>query len=177
MQNADSLFLEFSAKKLRQLLSRIEACLDKLSEDQIWLRAGDSSNSVANLCLHLSGNVRQWILHGVGGREDTRERDAEFAARGGAGRAELRERLIPTVQEACAVIEQTPVERLTAIVRPQNYDVTVLEAIYHVVEHFAQHTGQILFATKALTGEDLGFYRHLTGTLQPPPPPAGQETP
>ena len=36
-----------------------------------------------------------------------------------------------------------------------------LEAIYTVVDHFAMHTGQIIFATKMLTGADLGFYAHL----------------
>ena len=52
-------------------------------------------------------------------------------------------------------------ERLSSIIHVQKYDVSVLEAIYHVVEHFAQHTGQIIFATKMLTGEELGFYNHL----------------
>jgi uncharacterized damage-inducible protein DinB len=171
------LFLEFSAKKLRQLLSRIHVCLELLDDERLWLRSGDSSNSIGNLCLHLSGNVRQWILHGVAGEPDTRARDAEFAARGGPDKAALWANLNTAVQHACAVIEQLPPEDLTRTVRPQHYDVSVLEAVYHVVEHFAQHTGQILYATKALTGADLGFYRHLSGTAQPPPPPAGQETP
>lgn len=175
--SADHLFLEFSAKKLRQFLSRIHVCLDKLDEERIWLRAGDNSNAVGNLCLHLAGNVRQWILHGVAGQPDVRQRDDEFAARGLVSKAELWQRLNATVQEACAVLEQVPAEDLTRVILPQNYDVTILEAIYHVVEHFAQHTGQILYATKALCGEDLGFYRHLAGSAAPPPPPAGQETP
>lgn len=171
------LFLEFSVNKLRQLLSRIHVCLEMLDEDRLWLRAGDSSNSVANLCLHLSGNIRQWILHGVAGQPDTRRRDSEFEARAGMDKAALWRLLHDTVQEACMVLEQLPAEDLTRTVHPQNYDVSVLEAVYHAVEHFAQHTGQILYATKALTGADLGFYRHLSGTVQPPPPPAGQETP
>ena len=45
--------------------------------------------------------------------------------------------------------------------RIQGYEVTVLHAIYHVVEHLAEHTGQIIWATKGLTGEDLGFYAYL----------------
>ncbi len=177
MESVDRLFIEFSAKKLRQYSSRIHVCLEKLSEDQIWLRAGEQSNAIGNLCLHLSGNVRQWILHGVGGQADQRHRDQEFAARGSVSKAELLALLDRTVQEACSLIERLQPGDLTRTIRPQNYDVTVLEGIYHVVEHFAQHTGQILYATKALTGEDLGFYRHLTGAEQPPPPPAGQETP
>ena len=39
-------------------------------------------------------------------------------------------------------------------------------------EHFAQHTGQILFASKQLTSQDLGFYRHLSG-----PEPHSEKTP
>lgn len=175
--SSGQLFLEFSSKKLRQLLSRIHACLEMLDEERLWLRAGDSSNSIANLCLHLSGNVRQWILHGIAGQPDTRARDAEFAARDGADKAALWDLLSSTVQEACSVLDQLPAEDLTRTVCPQNYKVSVLEAVYHVVEHFAQHTGQILYATKALTGADLGFYRHLTGVDQPTPPPAGQEAP
>ena len=54
-------------------------------------------------------------------------------------------------------------ERLAGQLVIQGYRVSVLEAIYHVVEHFSMHTGQILFATKMLTGTDLGFYRHLSG--------------
>lgn len=177
MPAAEQLFLEFSTRKLRQLLSRIHVCLDHLDETQIWARAGENSNSIANLCLHLSGNVRQWILHGITGQPDTRFRDEEFAARGGYTKHEVWVRLNETVQQACAAIEQLPPEELSRTVDPQNYDVSVLEAIYHVVEHFAQHTGQILSATKALTGTDLGFYRHLSGAVRPPPPPAGQETP
>jgi len=34
--------------------------------------------------------------------------------------------------------------------RPQAYEVTVFDAIFHVVEHFSYHTGQIVFAAKWL---------------------------
>jgi uncharacterized damage-inducible protein DinB len=169
MSELGSQFLSFSTAKLRQFAGRIETALGMLSDEQIWLRSGENSNAAGNLCLHLAGNVRQWIIHGVGGKPDIRVRAREFQARGGVSRAELLERLRSTVEEACGVIEACEPAGLLRTVRPQNYDVTVLEAIYHVVEHFAQHTGQILYATKALTGEDLGFYRHLnaSGKLEP----------
>jgi hypothetical protein len=64
--------------------------------------------------------------------------------------------------EAVAVICAVTPERLMESYQPQNYRVTILEGIYHVVEHFAGHTGQIIFATKLLTGQDLGFYKHLS---------------
>ena len=44
----------------------------------------------------------------------------------------------------------------------QNYQVTVLGAVYHVVEHFSQHAGQIIFITKLVTHQDLGYYKHLS---------------
>jgi uncharacterized damage-inducible protein DinB len=157
----DRLFLEFSASKLRQLASRIESCLGMLTEEQVWERGGENGNAIGNLVLHLCGNARQWIVAGVGGSEDVRQRDAEFAARGGVARVELLDRLRGTVADACAVIETVPAARLEYRIVVQGYDQSVLEAIYHVVEHFSMHTGQILFATKILTGADLGFYRHL----------------
>lgn len=141
------------------------------------MRAGENSNACGNLCLHLAGNVKQWILHGVGGAPDQRVRDAEFAAAGGIGRDELLQRLRSVVEESCGLIESLTDARLTEICHPQNYTVTVLEAIYHVVEHFSLHTGQIILLTKALAGVDLGFYAHLKGTATPPTPPTGQEQP
>lgn len=157
------LFLGFSVSKLRQLAERIEDCLRRLSDQQVWQRGGENQNAVGNLVLHLCGNLRQWIGHGAGALPDIRRRDAEFAARGGLSRAELSRHLASGVREAVAVLEQVGPGRLAQQVVIQGYQVTVLEAIYHAVEHFAQHTGQIIFFTKLVTGEDLGYYRHLNG--------------
>ncbi|HWZ31500.1 MAG TPA: DinB family protein [Bryobacteraceae bacterium] len=158
----ESVFLKFSAEKLDQLCGRIETCADKLTPEQIWARGTQNENAVGNLMLHLAGNVRQWILHGVGGQPDNRVRDAEFDARGEISVDELKRRLRTTVDEASALIRALPPEHLIETRTIQkHYDVTVLEAIYHVVEHFSGHAGQIIFATKLLTGEDLGFYAYL----------------
>ena len=165
-------FLDYSAKKLQQLRSRIETCLGTLNQDQVWARGSDNENAVGNLVLHLCGNVRQWIVAGVGGQPDIRDRDAEFSAQGGVSVSDLSQRLRATVEEAVAVVTAVPAERLMERMVVQKYDVTVLEAIYHVVEHFSEHTGQIIFATKMLTGSDLGFHRHLRTTAA-----HGQTTP
>jgi uncharacterized damage-inducible protein DinB len=161
MDDANRIFLDFSVRKLELLTGRIESCLDRLDGEQIWARGGENENAVGNLVLHLAGNVRQWLVSGVGGKPDIRERDAEFAARGGASVEELKQRLRAAVTEAVAAIGGLSAERLTERVTIQKYEQTVLEAIYHVVEHFSMHTGQIQFATKMLTGADLGFYSHL----------------
>jgi uncharacterized damage-inducible protein DinB len=157
----DQAFVRYTSNKLDQLASRIADCLGRLNYDQIWSRGSENENSVGNLVLHLCGNVRQWIVSGVGGAPDIRQRDAEFSARGGPEAAELSERLTGTVAEAKKVLAGLTLSRLEERRTIQNYDVTVLEAVMQVVEHFSHHTGQIIFATKLLLHEDLGYYAHL----------------
>ena len=165
-------FLEFSARKLEEFAQRIDACLGMLDEDQIWARGGGNENAIGNLVLHLCGNLRQWIVSGIGGSADVRQRDAEFAACGGVAPGELAGMLHASVAEAAQVLVSLPPERLIRRIVIQGYEVSELEAIYHVVEHFSMHTGQVLFATKMLTGADLGFYRHLQGST-----PLASQTP
>jgi uncharacterized damage-inducible protein DinB len=159
--NVEELFVRFSREKLQQLFSRIESCVEKLSSEQVWNRASGNENAIGNLLLHLNGNVGQWIVSAVGGAPDARDRDSEFAARGQIEKSELLGRLRATLDQAFRIIERLDGKRLTERVNVQGYDVTVFEAVSHVVEHFAQHTGQIIFATKLMTHQDLAFYRHL----------------
>lgn len=155
-------FLRYSSEKLDQLCGRIESCLDRLTVEQIWTRGGENQNAIGNLVLHLSGNVRQWILHGVGGQADHRVRDVEFSAREKLSAATLKQQLRPAVDQAVALFPSLSSEQLMQRISIQAYnDISKLEAIYHVVEHFSGHTGQIIFLTKWLTNEDLGFYAHL----------------
>ena len=157
-------FLNYAAEKLNQLCGRVETCLGKLTPDQIWMRGAENQNAVGNLVLHLNGNLRQWILTGIGGAPDARVRDEEFSARGGMEPEALGRLLRGAVDEALVIIRSLPPERLTERTTIQGHDVTLLEAIFHVVEHFSGHTSQIIFVTKMLTGEDLGFYSYLSSS-------------
>ena len=160
MESAISeVFLASSVKRLHQMSSHIEVCLGRLNDEQIWSRGGTHENAIGNLILHLCGKARQWIISGVGGAKDVRDRDAEFAANGEWTREQLLAHMKQTVDEAVTVLRAVTPERLTEIVTPQNQTVPALEAIYQVVAHFQQHTGQIIFATKILSGEDLGLVR------------------
>ena len=76
------------------------------------------------------------------------------------------------MDEATAVLGRVTAERLMEQLVIQGYYVTGMAANYHVVEHFSGHTGQIIFATKMLTGSDLEFYRHLRTTA-----PHSEKTP
>jgi len=152
----DRLFLDYSVRKLQQGAGRIDECLARLTKEQIWARGSANENAVGNLVLHLCGNMSQWVLSGVGGAVNGRDRDSEFAASGGT---DFRDKLRETVSSTVTVIQTA--DDLARTIQVQNYEITVLEAIYHVIEHFAGHAGQIIFATKMLTGDDLGFYKHL----------------
>jgi len=139
-------------------LPKIERCLELLRDEQIWWRANPLSNSIGNLLLHLSGNVRQWIVSGIGGVIDARDRDAEFAERSIISRDELLAKLKQTLSEADNALANFDSGRLLERTQIQGCEVTALEAILHVVEHFSMHTGQIILLTKQLTAEDMHFY-------------------
>jgi hypothetical protein len=148
-------FLDFSCRKLEQMIESLEACLIRLTDAQVWHRQGPYENAVGNLVLHLCGNARQWAIHGVGGAPDVRVREKEFSATGGFSRDELIVLFRTTVEEAKKVIASVPASRLVERITPQGRDVTVLGAIYQVVGHVQQHTGQIIILTKQITATDL----------------------
>ena len=137
---------------------KIEKCLERLTDEQIWWRPNEQSNSIGNLLLHLSGNARQWIVCGVGGATDARDRDAEFAQRDRIARTDLRSLLQRTLADVDATLAQFDANQLVERRTIQGSDVSVLEAILHVVEHFSMHVGQILYITKQVTAHDLHFY-------------------
>jgi uncharacterized damage-inducible protein DinB len=156
----------FLAQASRLLLQvhgpRIEACVRSLSPEQIWWRANPASNSVGNLALHLEGNVRQWIVSGLGGVPDRRQRDKEFSQPGPIPPRTLVARLRKAVSEADRVMRKLNAEALARTYSIQGFRVTGLQAVFHVAEHFSHHAGQIILLTKMLGGEDLKF-THLPG--------------
>jgi uncharacterized damage-inducible protein DinB len=162
METIADLFLSFSRDRLQLLGSRVTDCVGRLSNEQLWTRMGANQNAIGNLVLHLCGNVQQWIVSGVGGETDVRDRAAEFARFGGLTAGDLQVLLETTLKRAGEVMRALPASRLTETITVQHQQKAVLELIYTVVEHFAQHTGQIIFVTKTLTGEDLGYYSHLS---------------
>ena len=151
---------------LAEYHQKIARSLLPLSDQDVWWRPNERSNSIGNLVLHLRGNVTQWMIGGVGDRPHERHRQQEFDERQIVPKTVLLERLHAPVQAADDVISRVTAATLTERRRIQGYDVTVLEAIYHVVEHFGMHTGQIIFVSKARTGSDLKLW-------QPPPAATG----
>lgn len=144
-------------------LPKLLAALEVLSDSDLWWRSHEAANSAGNLVLHLAGNIRQWVVSGVGGAPDQRDRAAEFARRDPLSRAELVARITEAVLEADAVIGSTDPASLGERREIQGRRVTLLQAIYHAVEHFGMHTGQIIYIAKLRSGADLGFYEVVDG--------------
>ncbi len=136
-------------------LPKVERCLEALSDKDVWWRAGEESNSIGNLLLHLDGSTRMWIVSVVGNAADERERQQEFDERRLISRAELLDRLKRTLAEADAVLAALRAEQLLERRQTRYDEVTVLEAIFHAVEHFSMHVGQIIVLTKMRAGKDL----------------------
>jgi len=143
MTDISRAFLEKSRNLIAaDYLPKIERAIDRLSDSDIWWRPNDASNSIGNLMLHLAGNVTMWIIGGVGNRTFERHR----------------RRLNTVVHEADEIVGAVGSSELLSRRLIQGYDVSVLEAIYHVVEHFGMHTGQIILLSKIRLGEDLTLW-------------------
>ena len=133
----------------------------------LWARPNAESNSVGNLLVHLTGNVRQWMVSGVGGAPDTRDRAAEFAATDAGDAEELLSRLEAVVDEAGAVLARLTPDDLMSRRTIQGRDVTVLDAVYTCVQHFALHLGQIILMAKAQSPGAVKFYEDAGGLAKP----------
>ena len=160
MATSDDLARQIAAAASHELdsaLARIKHCVDQLANEQVWWRPSEQHNSIGNLLLHLAGNLRQWIIVGLGGGEDGRDRPAEFAARGGQPKDELLGRLDQVVREARQVLSRQTPDDLLRVRRIQGFEVTGLTAMFDSIAHFRGHTQEIIFRTRLLLGERYQF--------------------
>src|SRR5215831_1934889 len=125
--NIHTAFLQFSRRKLLdQFWPRLRSCVESLTDEQVWWRPNETSNSVGNLILHLNGNVRQWLVASFDRLEDTRNRPAEFAERQVRPLAALLEELGATIRRASDVLSRLTEADLRATFHIQGYTVTGL---------------------------------------------------
>src|SRR5271156_1831807 len=107
-----AVFLSASVKHMQLSEDTINRCLSKLSDEQMWHRGADHENSIANLLLHLDGNLRQWFLHGIDGQPDVRQRDEEFTLSPSRSCDQVRSRFAATLAESRRAVGSLPPERL-----------------------------------------------------------------
>ena len=146
---------------------KLRHCVNALPPGTVWARPNQSSNSIGNLLVHLTGNVTEWILGGVGGQSIRRDRASEFAQTDGADAGRLLDNLEVVLREADSVLARLTEDDLERSIVIQGRDTSVLGAIYHVVEHFAMHTGQIILMTKIYAPGRVQFYEDADGLARP----------
>jgi len=146
---------------------KLRHCVEALPRNAVWSRPDPGCNSIGNLLVHLTGNVTEWILGGVGGKKVSRYRAGEFAQTDGADGRKLLDNLDVVLREADSVIAGLSESDLQREVVIQDRETTVLAAVYHVVEHFAMHTGQIIYLTKIYAPNKIHFYEDAGGLAVP----------
>jgi len=150
-------FTDAARQELTEGLSKIDHCLRQLTDEQVWWRPRPEMNSIANLMLHLAGNLKQWIVSGVGGAPDVRNRPGEFADRSGASKSDVFAKLQGVIRECDAVLARLGPDDLVAPRHIQGYDLTVTRAIFHVIPHFRGHVQEIIHMTRAQLGDRYQF--------------------
>ncbi len=154
----DLLINEVRRRLIGESISRIKQCLAELTTEEIWYRPNENSNSVGNLVLHLCGNVRQWLLGGMGGYTDNRRRQAEFDERGPFPTTALVRHLDELAEEVEKVLSRITFEQLLQPVEVQNFKENGVSVLVHVVEHFSYHTGQITYYVKWRKNINTAYY-------------------
>jgi hypothetical protein len=144
-------------RRLAASLQRLEHCLGQLTDAQLWWRPREAMNSIGNLVLHLCGNLRQWLVAGIGGAADVRDRPQEFAERGPIPRDELLGRLAQVVGEVDAALAGVSDGQLLEPRRIQGFDETVLSAVFDSLAHLAGHTQEVVCLTRLQLGDAYTF--------------------
>ena len=147
-------FIAESNTRISKSFARIHHFLEQMNEDDVWWRPNDESNSMGNLVLHVCGNLRQWIVAGIGGAEDVRNRPVEFEPDSQVPTAELLELIEKLQKDMDSTLTGFDPAELLTMNRIQGYDRTNMEAIYSTVTHLEGHTGQIAYIAKLKLGAD-----------------------
>ena len=151
-------FVKSANYRIDESLRMIRTSWQNLDEEDVWKRPNDSSNSMGNLILHLCGNINQYIISSLGGKDDVRVRDEEFEKSGGLSKTRLLEQIEDVIEQAKQVISTVSTKELLLMREVQGFNLSGIGVVMHVVEHLSYHTGQIAFWIKFLKNKDLGFY-------------------
>nr|WKN39616.1 DinB family protein [Tunicatimonas sp. TK19036] len=152
------LIREVRRRIIMESVPRIKKCLHQLNKEQIWHRPNEQTVSVGNLVVHLCGNVRQWILSGIDGQPDQRQRDQEFAETGPVSTEKLIRDMDSLMAEVDEALSRITPAMLVEKRQVQGFEESVLAILIHVTEHFSYHTGQITYYVKSTHNIDMQYY-------------------
>lgn len=149
---------EIEKRLIEESIPRLIKCLNQLTVEEIWFRPNANTVSVGNLCLHLCGNVRQWLIAGLGGSADTRNRPLEFSTTGPLPTESLIEDLQKLSTEILKTLEKITAPDLLKKRPVQIYEESGLSILVHVTEHFSYHVGQVTYYVKSRKDVDMMYY-------------------
>lgn len=142
-------FITLFNRDLNRLYKEIEAYSD---EAVLWQRAEGISNPAGNLCLHLIGNLNEYIGRQIGRMPYQRNRPLEFSATG-VNQKELLTMIENTKEVIEMALNSMRNEQLSDIY-PENvlgYEMTVHYFLVHLSGHLNYHLGQINYHRRILS--------------------------
>ena len=146
-------FLNETDRRIGTAHDRIIHCLTQLNEEHIWNRSRQNVNSIGIILQHLCGNLRQWIISGIGGDKDVRNRPLEFSDDSKLSKAELLAKFKGIINDCKNAIKNFDPSKILEVRQIQGFDRSVLRAIYGTITHLEFHAGQIMYQTRLLLGE------------------------
>ncbi|MCU1349215.1 MAG: hypothetical protein JWO56_2245 [Acidobacteria bacterium] len=141
--------LTFIRRRITQIYpEQIRRSAAALTDEQLWWRPNESSNSVANLMLHLAGSLNHYLNLNIGGIAYDRDRETEFAERRPIPRDELLAIFNGMVANADTTFDGLTVESLAApSAEPERY-ASRAEDLLSIMTHFSNHAGQVMWIAK-----------------------------
>lgn len=136
--------------------AQIRAAVETLTDEQVWWRPNEESNSVGNIVLHLTGSLNHFLNRNIGGIEYARDRAAEFAERRTIPKAELMAMFDDMVARAERTFEALTPERLGEPSPEPKMHSIVLEDLLGILSHISAHAAQVVWIAKMLHGSAPG---------------------
>lgn len=138
-------------RDLRAFAREVDLCPD---DDVLWRAVPGVTNTVGNLALHVSGNLRHYVGAILGGTGYVRDRPLEFSRRTGT-RAEVRAEIEDAIGVVSRVLPALPAEVLERDYPEAGLGVVLPTHLFllHLATHLAHHLGQAGYLRRALTGD------------------------
>jgi uncharacterized damage-inducible protein DinB len=133
--------------ELEELHNGVKQTVDTLTDEQLWRRPLEPSNSIGHLVLHLTGNLNHFVGAQLGKTGYVRDREREFTETNLPGRETLVRGLDEAVATFTRVVSGLDVKQLTTP-HPETRFGTVTKTLIHLVAHFALHRGQISYLAR-----------------------------
>lgn len=165
MRSSDERLLDEITSAARSELGecrrKIRHCVDQLTDEQLWHRAGEQFNSIANLLLHLNGNLGERIVSLLGNVPVERNRAAEFSERGPIAKADLLSRLEGTLDRCDEVLSRLTSAQLLETCRFHMLRGEVerpkMRVLWQTLVHLGGHTQEIVALTRLQLGDRYRF--------------------